>query len=68
MVFSAVYLRRPARTVLLVALAALLAAAVHPTVTVSVLAGVVVLLGALALFALDAASRRGRSAARRWRR
>jgi hypothetical protein len=41
---------------------------VWPTVTAGVLAGVMLLAGSAALIALDAASRRGRSAARRWRR
>jgi hypothetical protein len=64
----AVYLRVPARMILLACLAAFLADAVWPSVTVGVLAGVMLLCGVVALISLDAASRRGRSAARRWRR
>lgn len=61
-------LRVPVRTLLVTALAAMCGYALHPTVTVGVLAGVAVLGCAAAVFALDVAARRGRSAARRWQR
>jgi len=67
-VISAVYLRTPARSVLLACGTAFAAAVVWPSVTTGVLAAAALLAGSAVLFALDAASRRGRSAARRWQR
>ena len=61
-------LRVPVRTVLLACGTAFLAEALWPSVTAGVLAGCMLLAGAAVIFALDTASRRGRSAARRWQR
>lgn len=60
-------LRTPVRTALVTALQACLGYALHPSVTTGVIAGAFLLGGAAVMFVLDAASRRGRSAARRWR-
>lgn len=62
------YLRRPVHTALLACLLACLGYALHPAVTTGILAGLALVLGAALMFVLDAASRRGRSAARRWKR